>query len=323
MRYKVTIVLLVLLAVPHLGAAQQGAKAVPRIGFIVSSGNASSPQFEAFRSGLHDLGYVDGKNIVIERRHAEGRLDRMPPFVREFVEQRVDIVIGVNSVVIRAAMEATKTIPIIMISSIEPVAAGYVGSFAQPGGNVTGFASVLRDVSAKRVELLKDLLPKLTRIGVLWDPNGPGPAIAFKAYETAARGFKLELHSFELHGPDDDLAEVFRAVKTARVEALVVVANAVTHQMAKQIFELAVKYRLPSMTEERRYVDAGGLMSYGTNLADIYRRAATYVDRILKGAKPGDLPMEEPKKFELTINHQTAKQIGLAIPPSLQVRVDR
>ena len=322
-RYIVTIVLLVLLAVPHVAPAQQIAKAVPRIGFIVSSGNASSPQLEAFRSGLHDLGYSEGKNIVIERRHAAGRLDRMAPFVREFVEQRVDVIIGINNVVIRAAMEATKTIPIVMISSIDPVAAGYVGSFAQPGGNVTGLASVLRDVSAKRIELLKDLLPKLSRIGVLWDANGPGPAIALKEYEMAARGFKLELHSLELRGPDHDLGEVFRAAKTARVEALVVVANALTDHVAKQIFELTAKYRLPSMTEERRYVDAGGLMSYGANVADLYRRVATYVDRILKGAKPGDLPMEEPNKFELTINHQTAKQMGLAIPLSLQVRVDR
>jgi putative tryptophan/tyrosine transport system substrate-binding protein len=323
MRYKVIIVLLVLLAVPHLAAAQQSAKAVPRIGFIVSSGDASTPQLEAFISGLHDLGYVEGKNIVIERRHAQGRLDRMSPFVREFVEQRVDVVIGVNNVVIRAAMEATKTIPIVMISSIDPVAAGYVGSFAQPGGNVTGLASVLRDISAKRIELLKELLPKLSKIGVLWDANGPGPAIALKEYETAARGFKLELHSLEIRGPDHDLAEVFRAAKTARVEALVVVANALTDQVAKQIFELTAKYRLPSMTEERRYVDAGGLMSYGANVGDLYRRSATYVDRILKGAKPGDLPMEEANKFELIINHQTAKQLGLGIPPSLQVRVDR
>jgi len=247
----------------------------------------------------------------------------MSPFVREFVEQRVDVVIGINNVVIRAAMEATKTIPIVMISSIDPVAAKYVGSFAQPGGNVTGLASVLRDISAKRIELLKDLLPKLSKIGVLWDANGPGPAIALKEYETAARGFKLELHSLELRGPDHDLAEVFRAAKTARVEALVVVANALTDQVAKQIFELTTKHRLPSMTEGRRYVDAGGLISYGANVGDLYRRAAAYVDRILKGAKPGDLPMEEANKFELTINHQTAKQLGLRIPPSLQVRVDR
>jgi putative ABC transport system substrate-binding protein len=323
MRYKGTIVLLIILTATCLAQAQQTAKSMPRIGFIVSYGSSSSPQLEAFRLGLHDLGYVEGKNIVIERRYAEGRLDRMSPFVHEFVEQKVDVIIGVNNVVIRAAKEATKTIPIVVISSIDPVAAGYVASFAQPHGNVTGLAWLLRDLSAKRIELLKELLPKLSKIGLLWDANGPGPAIALKEYEGAARVFKLEFHSFEIRGPNHDLVRVFQAAKTARVDALVVVANPLMTQIAKQVFAFATKYRLPSMTEDRRYVDAGGLISYGANVADLYRRAATYVDKILKGAKPADLPVEEPNKFELTINYKTAKQIGLAIPPSLLVREDK
>ena len=323
MRYKTTTFLLIILAATHLAEAQQTAKAVPRIGFIVSSGNPSSPHLEAFRLGLRDLGYVEGKNIVIERRYAEGRLDRMSPFVHEFVEQKVDVIIGVNNVVIRAAKEATKTIPVVVISSIDPVVAGYVESFANPGGNITGLASLLRGISAKRIELVKELLPKLSRIGVLWDANGPGPAIAFKEYEGAAQAFKLELHSLEIRGPNSDLAGAFRAAKTAHVDALIVVTNPLMGQLAKQVFEIAAKYRLPSMTEERRYVDAGGLMSYGANVADLYRRATIYVDKILKGAKPADLPVEESNRFELIINHKTAKQIGLAIPPSLLVRADK
>jgi putative ABC transport system substrate-binding protein len=323
MHHRASMVLFLVLAATHLGEAQQIAKAVPRIGFIVSFGDASSPLLEAFRLGLHDLGYVEGKNIVIERRYAEGRLGRMAPFVKEFVEQRVNVIIGVNNVVTRAAKEATKTIPIVVISSIDPVAAGYVSSFAQPGGNVTGIASLLRDISAKRVELLKELLPKLSNIGVLWDANGPGPAIAVKQYERAARDFQLEFHSLETRKPDLDLSSVFRAGKTARIDALLVVANSLTSQVAKQIFELATKYRLPTMTEERRYVDAGGLMSYGANVADLYRRAAAYVDKILKGAKPAELPMEEPNRFELVINHKTANQLGLTIPPGLSVKADR
>jgi putative tryptophan/tyrosine transport system substrate-binding protein len=289
MRYKGTIILLIVLAATCLAHAQQGAKSIPRIGFIVSYGS-STPQLEGFRLGLHELGYVEGKNVLIDRRYAEGRLDRMSSFVNEFVERKVDVIIGGNNVAIRAAKEATKTIPIVVVSSIDPVAAGYVGSFAEPGGNITGLAWLLRDLSAKRMELLKELVPKLSKVGVLWDPNGPEPAIALKEYERAARGFKLAFHSFEIRAPNDDLARIFRAVKTARVDALTVVANPLMAQIAKQVFALAITYRLLSVTEDRRYVDAGGLISYGPNVSDLYRRVATYVDKILKGAKPADLP---------------------------------
>ncbi|HKY09587.1 MAG TPA: ABC transporter substrate-binding protein [Candidatus Binatia bacterium] len=324
MIYKGGIVVwLILLTVAHSAAAQPAPKSVPRIGFIISSGKAASRQLEASREGLHELGHLEGKNIAIERRYAEGQLDRMPPFVNEFVERKVDVIVGVNNVVIRAAMEATKTIPIVAVTSIDPVSAGYAKSFAQPGGNVTGLASLGRDVSAKRIELLTELLPKLSKLGVLWDPNGPGPAIAVKEYEQAARAFKLELQPFEMRGTNQDLSRLLRAVKAAHVDALIVVANPLTGQLAKQIFELAAKHRLPTMTEERRFVDIGGLISYGANVAELYRRAATYVDKILKGARPADLPMEEPNKFEMVINHKTAKQIGLAIPQSLLVRADK
>jgi ABC-type uncharacterized transport system substrate-binding protein len=324
-KVAVSVIVTLILASFCLAEAQQTTKAMPRIGFIFSSGTPvdPSPQLEAFRLGLRDLGYVEGKNVLIERRYAEGRLDRMSPFVHEFVQQKVDVIMGVNNVVIRAAKEATKTIPIVMISSVDPVVAGYVESFARPGGNITGFAWLIRDLSAKRVELLRELLPKMSRVGVLWDADGPGPAIALKEYEGAAQAFKLEFHSLEIRGPTPDLPGAFQVAKTVRLDALIVVANPLMGQRAKQVFELAAKYRLPSMTEERRYVDAGGLMSYGANLADLYQRAAEYVVEILKGAKPGDLPVKLPAKFEIFINLKTAQQLGLVIPQHVMVQADK
>jgi putative ABC transport system substrate-binding protein len=206
-----------------LAEAQQVTKALPRIGFISSTGapGVSSPLFDAFQAGLRHLGYVEGKNIVIERRYAE------------------DVILAVNNVVIRAAKEATKTIPIVMISSVDPVAAGYVESFAQPGRNITGFAWLNRDISAKRVELLQEMLPKISRLGVLWDVDGPGPAVAVKEYEAAARAFKFEFRSLQVRGPNPDFAQAFHAAKTARVNELIVVGNPLMSQNAKQIFELA------------------------------------------------------------------------------------
>jgi putative tryptophan/tyrosine transport system substrate-binding protein len=311
-----------------LAEAQQTAKTTPRIGFIYSTGTPETPSlhtslFDAFRLGLRDLGYVEGKNILIERRYAEGRLDRMPGLVNELVQQRVDIIFAVNNVVIRAAKEATKTIPIVMLSSVDPVAARYVESFAHPGGNITGLAWLSRDLSAKRVELLKELLPKMSRVGVLWDADGPGPAIAFKEYEAAVRAFKLEFRSMEVRGPNPDFAGALQVAKTARVEALIVVGNALMSEYAKQVFELAIKNRLPSMTEEGRFVNAGGLISYGARLADLYRRAAGYVVEILKGARPGDLQVKLPEKFEIFVNLKTAQQLGLVIPQDVLVQADK
>jgi len=307
-----------------LADAQQTSKVIPRIGFISSTGSADnpSPLFEAFRLGLRDLDYVDGKNVIIVQRYAEGRLDRMPPFVHEFVHQKVDVIVAGNNVVIRTAKEATKTIPVVMVSSVDPVAAGYVESFAHPGGNITGLAWLNRDISAKRVELLKEVLPKISRAAILWDADGPGPAIAFKEYTAAARAFKLDLRSLEVRGPNPDFTEAFQAAKVARAEALIVVGNPLMSQHVKSIFALAAKHRLPSMTEEDRYVDAGGLMSYGANFADLYRRAAGYVVEILKGAKTGDLPVKLPSKFEIFVNLKTAEQIGVVIPQQVLVQAD-
>jgi putative ABC transport system substrate-binding protein len=304
--------------------AQQLAK-LPRIGFIYPAGTSedSLSSFDAFRLGLRDLGYVDGNNISIEIRYAEGRLDRMPALVNELVQHKVDIIVAVNNVVIRAAKEATKTIPIVMISSVDPVAAGYVKSFAHPGGNITGLANLGRDLSAKRVELLKEVIPKMSRVAILWDVHGPGPAIAFKEYEAAARAFKLELRSLEVRGPNLDFEKAFQAAKAARAEALIVVRNPLMTQHAKQVFELATRNRLPSMTEERRYVNAGGLISYGADAADLFRSAAEYVVEILKGAKPGDLPVKLPAKFEIFVNLKTAHQIGVVIPQRVLIQADK
>jgi putative tryptophan/tyrosine transport system substrate-binding protein len=320
---------IIMVASVHLAEAQQTAKTtMPRIGFIYSTGTPGSPSshsplFDAFQLGLRDLGYLEGKNVVIERRYAEGVLDRMPGLVNELVQEKVDVIVAVNNVVIRAAKQATKTIPIVMISSVDPVAAGYVESFARPVGNITGLAWLGRDLSAKRVELLKEVLPKMSRAAILWDANGPGPAVAVKEYEAAARAFKMDLRSLEVQGPNPDFAGAFQAARTARVEALIVVGNALMSQHAKQVFELTTKNRLPSMTEERRYVDAGGLMSYGANLADLYRRAAEQVVEILKGAKPGDLPVKLASRFEIFVNLKTSQQLGLVIPQHVLVQADK
>ena len=325
MKAKITLLAALVLACFFQAEAQQLPQALPRIGFIYSTGTPGgpSPLFEAFRLGLSDLGYLEGKHFSIERRYAEARLDRMPALVHELVQQKVDVIVAVNNVLIRAAKEATKTIPIVMISSVDPVAAGYVASFAHPGGNITGLAWLNRDISAKRVELLKELLPKMSRIGILWDMDGPGPAVAIKEYTAAAQVFRLELHSLEVRGPIPDLAGAFRAAKMARLDALIVVGNPLLGQRAKQIFEFATKNRLPSMTEGGRYVDAGGLISYGANLADLHRRTAEYVVEILKGAKPSDLPVKLASRFEIFINLKTSQQLGLVVPQHVLVQADK
>jgi putative tryptophan/tyrosine transport system substrate-binding protein len=319
------ITILILASLHEAWAQQQTVKTIPRVGFISSAATPGTraPLFDAFLLGLSDLGYVDGKNVLIESRYAQGRLDRMPALVDELVQQKVDVIFAVNNVAIRAAKEATKTIPIVMISSVDPVEAGYVESFARPGGNITGLTHLGRDLSAKRVELLKEVLPKMSRIAILWDADGPGPAIAFKEYEAAARAFKLDLRSLEVRGPKPDFAGAFQSAKTLHADALMVVGNPLITQHAKPVFELATRNRLPSMTEEGRYVNAGGLISYGANAADLMRRAAGYVVEILKGAKPGDLSVKLASKFEIFINLKTAEQLGVVIPQRVLVQADK
>jgi putative ABC transport system substrate-binding protein len=306
-------------------AGAQQAKKVPRIGFVSPAGDPTNPGplVEAFRQGLRDLGYIEGKNIAVEYRYAEGRLDHLPNLVVELVQLKVDVLVVNPQPAIRAAKEATKTIPIVMLSSVDPVSAEYVDSLARPGGNITGVSLLARDLSAKRVELLLEVLPKMSRLAVLWDPAGPGPRVAFKEYEGAARAFKVDLQSLEARGPKPDLDGLFDAAKKGRRDALIIVINPLIGFHEKRIIELAAKNRLPAMYETSRYVESGGLISYGANISDLNRRAAYYVDKILKGTKPADLPVEQPTKFELVINLKTAKQIGLTIPQSVLYRADK
>ncbi len=317
---------IVALLVACVGMAEaQQAKKVPRIGFVSGSGDPSrlgSP-VEAFRQGLRDLGYVEGKNIVVEYRSLEGNLDRTTGFIAELVQLKVDIFVSSNFPAIRAAKQATKTIPIVMVTLVDPVATGLVDSLARPGGNITGLTRLTRELSGKRLELLKEVVPGISRVGVLWDANAPGPVIGFKEYEAATRTLKIQLQSLEVRGPNPDLEGAFQAAAKRGASALITIRNPVLGRYSKRIAELAIKNRLPSMHEGSDFVEAGGLMSYGANDADLFRRAATYVDKILKGRKPSDLPVEQPTKFELIINLKTAKQIGLTIPQSVLYRADK
>jgi len=285
--------------------------------------NNPGHQVEAFQQGLRDLGYIEGKNILVEYRYAEGNLDRVPSLVTELVQLKVDVLVLGSLPAIRAATQATKTIPIVMVTTVDPVATGLIDSLARPGGNITGLTRLTRQLSGKRLELLKEVVPRMSRVGVLWDPNGPGPIIAFKEYEAAARALKIQLQSLEVRGPNPDFAGAFQAAAKGRVSALINIRGTVFNRYQKQIADLAIKNRLPSMCEDSVYVEAGCLMSYATNDADQFRRAAALVDKILKGAKPADLPVEQPTKFEFIINLKAAKQIGLTIPPNVLARADR
>jgi ABC-type uncharacterized transport system substrate-binding protein len=312
-----------LLASIDLAEAQQPAK-IPRIGYVSGAGNPTNPgpQIEAFRQGLRDLSYIEGKNILVEYRYAEGNFDRVPGLVAELVRLKVDVLVATFSVAIRAAKQATKTIPVVMVTQQDPVAIGIVDSLARPGGNITGLTRLGRDLSGKRLELLTEVVPGISRVGVLLDMSTPGPGIGLKEYEAAARAQKIQIQSLEVRGPNPDLEGAFREAGKKRARALITITNAVMTHHQKQIADLAIKNRLPSVYEQSQYVEAGGLMSYSSADPANFRRAAVYVDKILNGAKPADLPVEQPTKFELVINLKTAKQIGLTIPPNVLARAD-
>jgi len=308
------------------GSAQQPNE-LPLIG-VLSPGSAQPTdpyaQFlERFRQGLRDLRYDEHKNILFEYRYAEGKLDRMPRLVVELLELKPAAIVVTALPAIRAAKEATTTIPIVIISTVDPVAAGIVESLARPGGNITGLALLTRDLSAKRLELLTEAVQKKSRIAVLWDADAPGPKIAFNEYKVAASSMNLQLQSVEVRGPTPDLDAAFKFAVKGHAEALLAIRNPLLAQYSKQIASLAIKNRLPSMCEEGQYVDAGCLMSYAASDPERWRRAAYFVDKILKGAKPADLPVEQPTKFEMVINLKTANQIGLAIASSVLYRADR
>jgi putative ABC transport system substrate-binding protein len=303
--------------------AQQPTK-VPRIGFVSVTGNANNPapSVDAFRQGLRELGYIEGKNILVEYRYVEGVRERAPVFVAELVQLKVDLLV-VGTTGLRAAKPATKSIPIVMVANFDPVAMGIVDSLARPGGNVTGLTTLARDLGGKRLELLKEVVPKLSRVGILWDADSPSSRIGFAEYESAARALKIPIQSLEVRGLNPDLEGAFQAATRGRADVLTMVRSAVLNRYPKQIADLAITNRMPLMCENKESVATGGLISYSANDLDQWRRAATYVDKILKGAKPADLPVEQPIKFELIINLKTAKQIGLTIPPNVLARADR
>jgi len=309
-----------------LQSEAQQAKKVPLIGYLFQpggrGGGETGPQMDVFRQSLLDLGYIEGKNIQVEIRRGE-KLELVPSLVAELVRLKVDVLFSGNLATIRAAKEATKTIPIVMVVAVDPVATGLVDSLAHPGGNVTGLTRLTRELNGKRLELLKEVIPRLSRIGVLWNADNSSAAIAFKEYEATAPALKIQLQSLEVRGSNPDLEGAFQAAVKERASAVVIVRDTVLNRYRKRIADLAIKNRLPSMNEGSDYVDAGGLVSYSANEADLYRRAAVYVDKISKGAKPADLPVEQPTKFEFIINLKTAKQIGLTIPPNVLAQADR
>ena len=318
--------LIAMLLITGSSRAQQPVK-IPRVGYISGTGEASNPgpNVEAFQLGLRDLGYVEGRNIVVEYRYSGTDRGRVPASVAELVQLKVNVLVAAYHGASIAAKQATQSIPIVMVTALDPVATGIVDSLARPGGNITGLTRLTRELSGKRLELLKEMVPKMSRVGVLWDASARvgAPAVAFKEYEAVAPALGVELQSLPVRGPNPDLERAFEAAAKLHPNALIVIFNPLLDRYAKHIADLAIRNRLPSIYERREYVEYGGLMSYSSNDADNFRRAATYVDKILKGAKPADLPVEQPTKFELVINLKTAKQIGLTIPPNVLARADK
>jgi ABC-type uncharacterized transport system substrate-binding protein len=303
--------------------AQQTTK-IPRIGYLTAGSlSAQSARIKAFRQGLSELGYVEGKNIVIEWRSAERKLDRLPALAAELVRLRVDVIVTAGPIPTRSAKEATVTLPIVMTQDTDPVGNGFVASLARPGGNITGLATLRPELSGKQLELLKEIIPKLSRVAVFGTSIFPGNAQALKEIELAAKAFGVQLQYLDVLD-SKDIETAFRAAGKGRAEAvLMMVTGGVANSQRPQIAELAVKSRLPAIYRNREDVEAGGLMTYGVNVNDLDRRAATYVDKILKGAKPADLPVEQPIKFEFIVNLKAAKQIGLTIPPNVLARADK
>ncbi|MSQ72196.1 MAG: ABC transporter substrate-binding protein [Betaproteobacteria bacterium] len=323
MNRRDAVLALLALGVAPLSARAQQAK-IPRVGYAASGSAASpGPLLEAFRQGLRDLGYIEGRNILVEYRYAEFKNERSSILVDELVQLKVDVLVVPTSGVLRAARQATRTIPIVMVSNDDPVATGIVDSMARPGANITGLYSLQRELSGKRLELLAESVPRLSRVAILWDPDSVSARIGFKEYEVAARNLKLSLQSLEARSPKPDLESAFQAATRGRAGAFVTVTNFTTFSQQKRVAELALKHRLPSVFEGHSWVDAGGLMSYSTDDAEVFRRAAVYVDKILKGAKPADLPIEQPTQFEFVVNLKTARALGLTIPQSVLLRANR
>ena len=306
-------------------AQAQQPKKLPRLGVVSGTGNANEPDSSAklLRQALQDLGYSEAKNILFEYRDTEGDRDRIPGIIAELINLKVDVFFSTQAIVIRAAKQATKTISIVMVAGIDPVATGLVDSLAHPGGNITGISTLNQDLNGKRLELLMEVVPRLSRVGILLDLETPSTAIHLKEYETVGRAFKIQVQSLEVRELKPDLENAFQTAIKARAGAIITITNANLYLQQKRIADLAIKNRLPSLFQGSTWVESGGLMSYSADELGAFRRAAYYVDRILKGAKPADLPVEQPMKFEFVINLKTAKQIGLDIPQSVLFRADK
>jgi putative ABC transport system substrate-binding protein len=301
----------------------QQPKQVYKIGYLTATSlSAIADRTDAFRRGLRELGYVEGKNIVIEHRHAEGKLDRLPALATELVRLNVDVIVSAGPGDTKAAKEVTSTIPIIMAQDSDPVGNRFVASLARPGGNITGLATLAPEISGKRLELLRETVPKLSRAAVFGRSTRPGNEQALTEVELAARMLGVRLQYLDVEGPAD-IGTAFQAARKGRADGVLVLEGPVFINQRKQIAELAVKSKLPAIYSRAENVESGGLMSYGVSVTDLFRRAATYVDKILKGAKPADLPVEQPTKFEFIINLKAAKQIGLIIPPNVLARADK
>jgi putative tryptophan/tyrosine transport system substrate-binding protein len=321
-RIGVALVLVVNLFVPGAAVAQQPEK-VPRIGFLAAVSYAANlVRFEAFREGLRELGYVEGQNISIEWRYAEGKPDRLPALAAELVHLKVDVIVTGGSTATRPAKEATSTIPIVMAQDTDPVGNGFVSSLARPGGNITGLATLAPELSGKQLELMKEIVPKLSRVAVLGTSTRSGNARSLKEAELAARALGVKLHYLDILSPKD-IEPAFRAAAKGRADAVLVLTSPFATSQRTTFTGLAAKNRLPAIYDRTEFVEDGGLMTYSVSSTDLFRRAATYTDKILKGAKPADLPVEQPTKFQLVINLKTAKALGLTIPPSVLGRADR
>jgi putative ABC transport system substrate-binding protein len=323
MKKKITVLLSALLLTISLPAVAQQRPKIPKIGeLLFRSGPTLGAGREVFRRSLRELGYLEGKSIVYETRSADGKLDQFPALAEELVHLKVDVLVASSTTEALAFKDATRTIPIVFVVSSDPVSDGLVDSLARPGGNITGVTTIASVLAGKRLELLKETIPKLSRVAVLWNSRDPGSTQQWKESQLAGRDLGLQLHSMEVSRADK-YESAFKEAAKAGSGALAQMAGSVASANRKQITDLAAKHRLPAIFERRDYVESGGLMSYGPDRAESYRRAAVMVDKILKGAKPADIPVEQPTKFEFIINLKAAKQIGLTVPPNVLARADR
>ena len=324
MRGKILVWLLTTALLATVPVEAQQAKKIPRIGFLLAPPRtALSEALDAFRQGLRELGYMDGQNILIEYRYAEGKFDRLPDLAAELVRLKIDLIVAAGgSQAIRAAKNANSTIPIVMTGTLDPVGDAIIASFARPGGNITGLTLGGPELYGKRLELLKETVPKVMRVVVFWYRPTPAVPSYLNEIHASAKALGLQIQALEVR-TSNDFESVFQAAAKGGARALTVSINPIFTGNRNKILEFAAKNRLPAMYPWREYVEDGGLMSYATKLSDLYRRSATYVDKILKGTKPADLPVEQPLKFEFIVNLKTAKQIGLTIPPNVLARADR